>query len=75
MTTDADLIAAFLAKRSVTVVPTGARTMTNADMKRAIGYEPDTVRRVEQGARIASYDHLGRAVYVNELGEIVARDL
>lgn len=75
MTTDADLIAAFLAKRSVTVVPAGERTMTNAQLKSAIGYEPDTVRRVDEGARIASYDHLGRAVYVNAIGEIVARDL
>ena len=75
MTTDADLIAAFLATRGATKCEPGARTMTNADMKRAIGYEPDVVRTVERGARIASYDHLGRAVYVNEEGEIVARDL
>lgn len=41
-----DLIAQFLANGgTVNKVPTGARTMTGTEMKRAIGYEP-TVQTV-----------------------------
>ena len=43
----ADLIAAFLATRGATVVPTGVRTTTDAQMKRAIGYTPEKEYRYE----------------------------
>ena len=41
---DADLIAAFLAKNNVTKVETGARTMSEREMYRATGYESETVK-------------------------------
>jgi hypothetical protein len=66
--TDADLIATFLAKNEPTVVPMGARTMSNSQMKRAIGWEPDVV--VKREPKI--YEVIGsngKTYYHNEQGE------
>lgn len=41
--TDNDLIAAFLAQKSVTRVEEGARATTDKQMKRLVGYEPEKV--------------------------------
>ena len=42
MSNDAALIAAFLAKKSVTKIETGVRTMTEKQMYAATGYERET---------------------------------
>ena len=42
MSTDADLIAAFLAKKSITKIATGERSMSEREMREATGYEPET---------------------------------
>jgi hypothetical protein len=44
---DKDLIAKFIAERGVTRVPMGVRTMTERQMKEAIGYEPETMPKFE----------------------------
>lgn len=44
---DADLIAAFLAKNSVTRVPEGARSLTDHQIKFACGYEPTRAYKYE----------------------------
>ena len=43
MSNHADLVAAFLAKNSVTKVETGARSMTDRQVYCAMGYEAETV--------------------------------
>lgn len=42
MSNDAALIAAFLAKKSITKIETGARAMTEKQMYAATGYERET---------------------------------
>ena len=65
-----DLVAEFLAKKAPTVIPTGERTMGNAQMKKAVGYEPDVVRTVEPERKIYEViDHAGRSFFHNEQGE------
>jgi len=41
--TDQDLIAAFLAKNTVTHIDDGVRTTTDRQLKRRCGYEPEKV--------------------------------
>lgn len=67
---DAELIAAFLASKKVTLVEVGVRTMSNNDMKRAVGWEPTVVKTVEPEAKIYEViDHAGRSFFHNEEGE------
>lgn len=68
--TTEQLIAEFIASKQVTVVPVGARTMSNQDMKKAVGWEPTVVKTVEPEAKIYEViDHAGRSFFHNEEGE------
>jgi len=65
---DADMIAAFMAKRGVTKIAAGEAAMTERDMHKAVRSEHRVNALINQ-RHVAAVDHLGREFVVNGLGE------
>lgn len=78
--TDQEQIKAFLASRGVTRIAEGVATTTPREIYRAAraGEKARTIEEIETDKLIrqrrVTYDHLGRAVITNGLGEIIGRE-
>jgi hypothetical protein len=68
--TEAEQIAAFIARRGVTRVPEGTATLTERQLYRAVRGEPTTDDLIRQ--RQVVIDHAGREHVRNGLGEWIA---
>lgn len=70
MTTDADLIAAFLAKRTVTVVPVGVTAIGASEREWAKAVrDPDAARAMQHGDADLGYARWEAAVQASHVGD------